>query len=120
MMSDFFQTGTRFAQIQDIIKTNILTKFHGDWTIHVSLRVKNALSSGGHAFKRTGTIFELVQDIIGTNLLTKFHEDQTVNVTNCKIGLVSCIDSGSLPVVALMTGGGAKVVAPMTGGGANA
>ncbi|KAH3859561.1 hypothetical protein DPMN_102378 [Dreissena polymorpha] len=71
--------------IQDIIKTNLLTKFHKDWTINVASRVftrKNALPSGGHVFQPTGIIFELVQDIIGMNLLTKFHEDQTKNVAS--------------------------------------
>ncbi|KAH3741382.1 hypothetical protein DPMN_048107 [Dreissena polymorpha] len=101
------QTRTIFIQIQDIIKTNILTKFHED---SCSSRVKNAppLGShvfqantnlltkfhddwtinagklhrppGGHVFKATKTILELIQDIIWTNLLTKFHEDRKINV----------------------------------------
>ncbi|KAH3724896.1 hypothetical protein DPMN_050723 [Dreissena polymorpha] len=66
-----------FTLIQDIIETNLLTKFHEDWTINVAPRVftrKNAPSPGGHVFKPTKTIFELIQDIIATNLLTKFHD----------------------------------------------
>ncbi|KAH3809725.1 hypothetical protein DPMN_138101 [Dreissena polymorpha] len=99
-------------QIQNIITTNILTKFHEDWTINVTLRVL----TGGHVFQPTGTNFELVQDLIGTtnqtinvacrvltrlkknvasrvltrnksyiirmNLLTEFHEDRTINVAS--------------------------------------
>ncbi|KAH3855084.1 hypothetical protein DPMN_097644 [Dreissena polymorpha] len=53
----FKQTKTIFTHIQDIIKTNILTK-------------KNAQAPGGDIFQATGTIFELVQDIIVKNLLT--------------------------------------------------
>ncbi|KAH3845309.1 hypothetical protein DPMN_087588 [Dreissena polymorpha] len=46
-----------FKLIQDIIKTNLLTK-------------------------STKTIFKLIQDIIGTILLTKFHDDRKINVTS--------------------------------------
>ncbi|KAH3861045.1 hypothetical protein DPMN_023972 [Dreissena polymorpha] len=65
--------------------TNLLTKFHEDWTINVASRVltrKNAPPPGGHVFTATETIFELIQDIIGTNLLTKFHEDRKINVAS--------------------------------------
>ncbi|KAH3833756.1 hypothetical protein DPMN_107072 [Dreissena polymorpha] len=65
---------TIFELIQDIIKTNLLTIFHQDWTINEASRVltrKNAPPPGGHVFQPTGIIFELVQDIIGMNLLTK-------------------------------------------------
>ncbi|KAH3787625.1 hypothetical protein DPMN_165752 [Dreissena polymorpha] len=61
-----------FKRIQDIIETNLLTKFHEDWTINVASRVltrKNASPPGGHY-------------IIGTNRLTKFHEDQIIIVTS--------------------------------------
>ncbi|KAH3714681.1 hypothetical protein DPMN_057371 [Dreissena polymorpha] len=51
------------------IQTNVLTKFHEDWTINVSSRV----------FTR---FFKLGQDIIWTNILTKFNEDSTINVTS--------------------------------------
>ncbi|KAH3693582.1 hypothetical protein DPMN_081016 [Dreissena polymorpha] len=74
-----------FQLIPDIIKTNLLTKFHEDWTMNVALRVltrKNALPPDGLVFKETKTIFELIQDIIGTNLLTKFHEDRKINVAS--------------------------------------
>ncbi|KAH3835341.1 hypothetical protein DPMN_108692 [Dreissena polymorpha] len=101
-----------FELIQDIIRTNLLPKFHEDWTIHVISRVltkKNAphpgchtnlltkihedwtinvasrpwyIHPGGHIFQPTGTIFELIQDIIGTNLLTKFHDDRTIHVAS--------------------------------------
>ncbi|KAH3729165.1 hypothetical protein DPMN_055130 [Dreissena polymorpha] len=72
---------TIFKLIQDMIRTNILTIFHQDWTINVASRVltrfyyshiiKNAPLSGGHVFQQNGIIFKLVQDIIGMNILTK-------------------------------------------------
>ncbi|KAH3726615.1 hypothetical protein DPMN_052482 [Dreissena polymorpha] len=70
-----------FKLIQDIIETNLLTKFHEDWTINVASREK-CPAPGGHVFEATKTIFELIQDIIGTNLLTKFHDDRKINVTS--------------------------------------
>ncbi|KAH3734890.1 hypothetical protein DPMN_041341 [Dreissena polymorpha] len=75
----FKATKTIFELIQDIIGTNLLTKFHDDRKINVTSRV---LTSGGHVFQPTGIIFELVQDIIGMNLLTQFHEDRTINVAS--------------------------------------
>ncbi|KAH3879835.1 hypothetical protein DPMN_003742 [Dreissena polymorpha] len=60
---------TIFKLIQDIIETNLLTKFHEDWTINVTPRVltkKNAPPSGDNK----------------THVLTKFHEDWTKNVTS--------------------------------------
>ncbi|KAH3887809.1 hypothetical protein DPMN_011831 [Dreissena polymorpha] len=72
-----------FKRFQDIIETNLLTKFHDDWTISEASRVltrKNATPPGGHVFQANVTIFELIQDNIETNLLTKFHEDWTINV----------------------------------------
>ncbi|KAH3793292.1 hypothetical protein DPMN_146799 [Dreissena polymorpha] len=110
--SQFFQANIIiFVLIQYIIETNLLTKFHEDWTINVASRVnkmyqqtdqqtdqqtgqtqyvphyysgghKNAPPTGGHVFKATKTIFELSQDITGTNLLTKFHDDRKINVTS--------------------------------------
>ncbi|KAH3778412.1 hypothetical protein DPMN_179870 [Dreissena polymorpha] len=100
----FQATGTNFKLVQNIIGTNLLTKFHDDRTINMASRVltrKNAMppwrpyiiwtnhltkvltrKNGGHVLQPTCIIFELVQDIIGMNLLTKFHEDQTINVAS--------------------------------------
>ncbi|KAH3734434.1 hypothetical protein DPMN_040874 [Dreissena polymorpha] len=111
--SHVFQANvTIFKLIQDINKTNLLTKFHEDWTINVASRVltrfyyshirKNAPPPGRHVFQPTviifklekcpapwqpcfsskGYHFELIQDIIGTNLLSKFHEDRKINVAS--------------------------------------
>ncbi|KAH3884582.1 hypothetical protein DPMN_008565 [Dreissena polymorpha] len=83
--SHVFQANvTVFKLIQDIIKTNLLTIFHQDWTINVASRVlrKNAPPPDGHVFQPTSIIFKLVQDIIGMNLLTKFHEVRTINVAS--------------------------------------
>ncbi|KAH3773416.1 hypothetical protein DPMN_174777 [Dreissena polymorpha] len=76
---------TFFELIQDIIGTNLLTKFHEDRKINVASRVltrKNAPPPGGHVFQPTTIIFELFQDIIWMNLLTKFHKDRTINVAS--------------------------------------
>ncbi|KAH3812340.1 hypothetical protein DPMN_140770 [Dreissena polymorpha] len=73
---------TIFKLIQDIIGTNLLSKFHEYQKINVASRVINAPPPGGHVFQQTGIIFKVVQDIIGMNLLTKFHEDQTINVAS--------------------------------------
>ncbi|KAH3719001.1 hypothetical protein DPMN_061829 [Dreissena polymorpha] len=84
--SHVFQANvTIFELIQDIIESNLLTKFHEDWTLNVASRVftrKNAPPLGSHVFQVNVTIFELIQDIIQTNLLTKFHEDWTINVAS--------------------------------------
>ncbi|KAH3789676.1 hypothetical protein DPMN_167862 [Dreissena polymorpha] len=52
--SHVFQANvTIFELIQDIIETNLLTKFHEDWTINVASRVftrKNAPPLGSHVF----------------------------------------------------------------------
>ncbi|KAH3848976.1 hypothetical protein DPMN_091361 [Dreissena polymorpha] len=72
--SHFFQANIIiFKLIQDIIETNLLTKFHDDWTINVASRVltrKNATPVGGHVFQAN------------TNLLTIFHQDWTINVAS--------------------------------------
>ncbi|KAH3816278.1 hypothetical protein DPMN_117791 [Dreissena polymorpha] len=76
---------TIFDLIQDIIGTNLRTKFHDDQTINVASRMltrKNALPPGSHVFQPISIIFKLVQDIIGMNLLTMFHEDPTINVAS--------------------------------------
>ncbi|KAH3782148.1 hypothetical protein DPMN_160059 [Dreissena polymorpha] len=65
----FSPTGTIFELIQDIIRTNHLTKFHDDRTINLASRVltkKNAPPP----------------DIIRKNLQTKFHEDRKINVAS--------------------------------------
>ncbi|KAH3798895.1 hypothetical protein DPMN_152498 [Dreissena polymorpha] len=76
---------------QNIIGTNLLTKFHEDRKINIASRVltrKNAPPPGSHVFQPSGTIFELVQDIIGMNLLTKFHEDRTVDVASKSVNKI--------------------------------
>ncbi|KAH3865870.1 hypothetical protein DPMN_028914 [Dreissena polymorpha] len=75
----FKATKTIYELIQDIIGTNLLTKFHDDRKITVT---SSPRPCGGHVFQPTGIIFELVQDIIGMNLLTEFHEDRTLNVAS--------------------------------------
>ncbi|KAH3835343.1 hypothetical protein DPMN_108694 [Dreissena polymorpha] len=58
----FQQTGNIFILIKDIIKSNILTKFHDDWTINVTFRMLTS-----HVFQQTGT---------------KFHDDRTINMAS--------------------------------------
>ncbi|KAH3820266.1 hypothetical protein DPMN_122011 [Dreissena polymorpha] len=77
----FQKTRTIFKPIQDINKTNVLTKCYEDWTINATIRVKNIPPPGGYVFQPTGTIFELVQDSIRTKVLAKCHTDWTTNVT---------------------------------------
>ncbi|KAH3837847.1 hypothetical protein DPMN_111249 [Dreissena polymorpha] len=101
----FQQTGTIFEPIQDIIKTNILTKFLEYWTMNVTFRVKNAPSQfikfhegwtinitlrvltrkcppppWTPCFSTNQNNLKFAQDIIEKNLLTKVHEDWTLNV----------------------------------------
>ncbi|KAH3843041.1 hypothetical protein DPMN_116548 [Dreissena polymorpha] len=55
----FKATGTIFELVQDIIGTNLQTKFHDDWNINVASRVltrKNAPPPGGNVFQPTGII----------------------------------------------------------------
>ncbi|KAH3848002.1 hypothetical protein DPMN_090338 [Dreissena polymorpha] len=105
----FQATGTIFELIQYIIRTNLLTMFHEEWTINLTIRVltnnhedqtinvdsrvlirQNAPPPGGHVFQATITIFKLVHDIIVTILLTKFHDDQTINVPSREKCPISC------------------------------
>ncbi|KAH3894756.1 hypothetical protein DPMN_018914 [Dreissena polymorpha] len=82
VIEEGFQAAVR---AQNIIGTNLLTKFHEYRKINKASRVltrKNAPPPGSHVFQPTGIILKLVQDIIWMNLLTKFHEDQTVNVAS--------------------------------------
>ncbi|KAH3817202.1 hypothetical protein DPMN_118732 [Dreissena polymorpha] len=72
-----------------IIRTNVLTKFHEDWSINL-----NYLVLRSHVFQRIRTLFkrrdiikiniltnlEHDADIIGTNFLTKFHGDKGINI----------------------------------------
>ncbi|KAH3819180.1 hypothetical protein DPMN_120913 [Dreissena polymorpha] len=81
----FQATGTILELFQDIIGTNLLTKFYDAWTINVTSRVytrKNAPHPGVHVFKATSIKFVLIQDSIGINLQTKFHEDRTINAAS--------------------------------------
>ncbi|KAH3825616.1 hypothetical protein DPMN_127497 [Dreissena polymorpha] len=76
---------------EDIHKTNVLTKFHDDWTKNVTSRVftsffyntnirkKTPPPPGSHVFLPIRTIFELNRCIKETNVLTKFHKDWAKN-----------------------------------------
>ncbi|KAH3891505.1 hypothetical protein DPMN_015609 [Dreissena polymorpha] len=90
--SHFFQANIIiFELIQDIIETNLLTKFHEDWTINVASRVltrKNAppLFNDDRKINVTSRL-KIAPPlwwpyIIGMNLLYEFHEDQTINVAS--------------------------------------
>ncbi|KAH3690311.1 hypothetical protein DPMN_191081 [Dreissena polymorpha] len=85
----FPPTGTIFELIQDIIGTNLVTKFHDDRTINVASRVKNApplfhedrtinvASRVKYAQPLGSHVFQA-----NTDFLTKFHEDWTINVAS--------------------------------------
>ncbi|KAH3822195.1 hypothetical protein DPMN_123968 [Dreissena polymorpha] len=67
------------------IKTNILTKFHDDWTTNVTSREKektNPPPPWRPCFCTDPSIFELNRRIQETNVLTKFHEDWAKNVSS--------------------------------------
>ncbi|KAH3786568.1 hypothetical protein DPMN_164675 [Dreissena polymorpha] len=73
-------------------ETNVLTKFHEDWTKNVTSRVftcfhyihieKTAPPPGSHVFSPIWTIFELIRDKTTINVLTKFHDDWAKIVTS--------------------------------------
>ncbi|KAH3787001.1 hypothetical protein DPMN_165120 [Dreissena polymorpha] len=68
----FQQTVTIFELLQDIMKTNLLTKFCDDRTINMACCVSSSKNAPPHR-----------QYIIGTNLLSKtFHEDRIINVAS--------------------------------------
>ncbi|KAH3875590.1 hypothetical protein DPMN_038859 [Dreissena polymorpha] len=96
-----------FELIQDILETNLLTKFHEDWTMNVASKVltrKNAppltnLLTKIHDEQKINVTSRVLtrfyyshiwknapppwwQYVIGMNLLTEFHEDQTINVAS--------------------------------------
>ncbi|KAH3772671.1 hypothetical protein DPMN_174013 [Dreissena polymorpha] len=78
----FQATGTIFELVQNIIGTNLLTKFHYDRTINTASRVltrKNATPPWRPLLTRKNAT---PPDIIRTNLLTKFHEDRKINVAS--------------------------------------
>ncbi|KAH3811124.1 hypothetical protein DPMN_139529 [Dreissena polymorpha] len=88
----FQQTRTSFELFEDIIRTNLSTKFHENWTKDVTYRpcfsinqnhlpilltrlyyshiMKNAPPPGGHVFQATTTTFEM------------FYNDRTINVAS--------------------------------------
>ncbi|KAH3711891.1 hypothetical protein DPMN_071567 [Dreissena polymorpha] len=77
----FQPIGTIFELVQDIIRTNVLTKFHEDLTINLTSTVKTAPPPGGHVFLPTRIIFERVKDFIGTH--TKNITSRVLTKENC-------------------------------------
>ncbi|KAH3833409.1 hypothetical protein DPMN_106719 [Dreissena polymorpha] len=70
-------------------KTNLLTKFRDDRTIHVANKIvltrltrKNSPPTGGHVIQPTITIFKQIQDIIEQYLLNKLQKDRKINVAS--------------------------------------
>ncbi|KAH3881765.1 hypothetical protein DPMN_005692 [Dreissena polymorpha] len=62
---------TIFKPVRHINATNVLIKFHDDWTKIVTSKVftrKTAPPTGNHVFQWTGTTFELNQHIIKTDI----------------------------------------------------
>ncbi|KAH3811196.1 hypothetical protein DPMN_139602 [Dreissena polymorpha] len=93
----FQPTGTIFELVQYIIVTNLMTKFHDDWTINVISKVltrfyfshiKKWSIPWGQGFLTNQNHFQtLLTNIyedrtINANLLTKFHGDWTINVAS--------------------------------------
>ncbi|KAH3876263.1 hypothetical protein DPMN_000101 [Dreissena polymorpha] len=78
-----------FELVQDIIETNLLTKFHEDPTINVASEALQYLKNLLTTFHEDMTInmtFRVkngpAPDIIRINVLTKFHNDRTINMTS--------------------------------------
>ncbi|KAH3788779.1 hypothetical protein DPMN_166927 [Dreissena polymorpha] len=65
-------TGTIFKLNSHIKETNVLTKFHENWSFHIE---KCPPPPGGHVFSPIWTIFKLVRDLNKTNVLTNFYDD---------------------------------------------
>ncbi|KAH3730548.1 hypothetical protein DPMN_056538 [Dreissena polymorpha] len=78
----FQQTRTFFELIKDIIRKNLLTKYHDDRSINVASRVLTlkihrpwrSCSSTNQSHFRTRPRYHC------TNLRTKVHDDRTINV----------------------------------------
>ncbi|KAH3836130.1 hypothetical protein DPMN_109500 [Dreissena polymorpha] len=84
----FQRTGTILKLSLAIIRTNVLTQFHEDWTSNVTTRT-NIMTKFHEDWNKNKTSRVLTRktsplpsDIIGTNLLTKFEEDWTINATS--------------------------------------
>ncbi|KAH3868577.1 hypothetical protein DPMN_031727 [Dreissena polymorpha] len=89
--SQVFQANvTIFELILNIIETNLLTKFHEDWTINVDSRELTRQMLTQHNGQRTTdkkrsqklTMSTLCSDFIKINILNKFHEDWMQTVTS--------------------------------------
>ncbi|KAH3849214.1 hypothetical protein DPMN_091610 [Dreissena polymorpha] len=89
----FQRTGTIFELNSRFYKTNVLTKFHEDWTKNVTFRVftcfpyihiEKTAPPDGHVFSPIWVIFKLVRDINKTNGLTKFQDERTKMLT-CRV-----------------------------------
>ncbi|KAH3873048.1 hypothetical protein DPMN_036273 [Dreissena polymorpha] len=70
---------TIFKVNQGIHKTNVLTKFHDDWTKNVTSKEKDPSPRAAMFFLPIRTIFRLNRRIQETNVLTKFHKDWAKN-----------------------------------------
>ncbi|KAH3775891.1 hypothetical protein DPMN_177301 [Dreissena polymorpha] len=75
----FQATGTIFKHVQNIIETNLLTKFHYDRTINTASRV---LIWFNYSCIMKNATPPWRPYIIGTNHLTKFHDDRTIHVAS--------------------------------------
>ncbi|KAH3843189.1 hypothetical protein DPMN_116700 [Dreissena polymorpha] len=78
-----------------IQKTNVLTKFHEDWTKNVTSKVEKGPAPWRPCFSPIWTIFELAGDINETNVLTKFHDDWAKIVTSRVFTRNTALPSGS-------------------------
>ena len=73
----FDQTWHIFELGLDIVKINILTKFHQNWVANVASECKQEFPKiwpGDLVFYQTWPIFKLGLDIVKTNILTKFQK----------------------------------------------
>jgi len=81
----FDQTRQIFKLGLDIVKTNILIKFHQTRVANVASECKQEFPKiwpGDLVFDLTWPIFELGLEIAKTNILIKFHQNRVANLAS--------------------------------------
>ncbi|KAH3754960.1 hypothetical protein DPMN_189640 [Dreissena polymorpha] len=72
-----------------IIRTNLLTKFHEDWT-KIVLKKENAPPHVGHIFRKQKPVLNSAK--LSLEALAKFHKDLTINVTSKEFAMKNALN----------------------------